>query len=286
METQVAKTNSGVPSTEVKGASQTSNLGAEDIVIPRLHLLQAMSKVVADRQGQAGDIYHTRDMESLGGSGTPVNFLPFHVLKVLQRYNANSSPKEYIETIAWDQNVPFEQHQFAYRKFGEQTDTVCTVNNYTTHIVHGILTNPDDPKMIMPVSITFKSSSGKGVKNIASHFAEVDMFNAQMNLSEKPYEFTWDLDSALEKGQSGSFSAWKCKKSRKATENELRLCELWVKAISDKALQYANKASEEEQAVEGTYQEQAPMPQAVDVTPSYQQAPHPAEDISNQEIAF
>ena len=239
METQNLPTtsqSSNLPADPMGDVGMTGNLDASDINIPRLHLLQGLSEGVADGTYKMGDIIHTGDQKVLGGKDSPVVFIPFHIMKVNQKYRADVSPKEYICTEPlsgqeWeDPNYVWEQR--------DGTKVKCKVRNYRTIIVHGILPGDDDD-MSLPVSITFKSSAGKNARAIVSHFATVAQFNQLKGSNNRPYNVAWELSSEHVKGDGQVFAKWVCKKSRKADDEEIEECDQWASAISKNTNAYA-----------------------------------------------
>lgn len=246
---QTTSPNSNLPVDPTAGGA-TGNLDASDIQIPRLHLLQGLSKGVAEGDFKMGDILHTGNQEVLGGKEAPVIFIPFHVMKVNQKFRTDRNPKEYICTEAWNPQRPWEEEGYEWQQ-RDGTVIKCKVNNYRTVIVHGII--PSDDEMNLPVSVTFRSSAGKGARAITSHFATVQQFNALKGTSTKPYSVAWELTSEHIKGDGQVYAGWVCKKSRKASAEEIEECDSWAQALNRNMLAYAeHSASQEVASSEGT----------------------------------
>lgn len=229
METQLQTQSSNVPATtKMEGGSNT--LDASDIRIPRLHLLQPTSDGVGD-EFNIGDIVHTNDQVAVGGKGTPVQFLPFHIAKVNVKKTApDGGEREYICTEDFDPAREWEEEGYVWSKRDGTTETV-RIRNYKTFIVHGIVCGGDD-EVSLPVSVTFQSSAGKGVRPLVSHFATVQQFNALRGSNNKPHTVVWDLASDQVKEPGKNYAVWTMKKSRKATKEEIEECDQWALALS------------------------------------------------------
>lgn len=248
------ETTTNVPATQApqsnvpvvtKSTPVTGNLDSSDIQIPRLHLLQGMSEGVAEGTYKLGDIIHTSDQVVVGGKDKPVVFIPFHVMKVNQKFRTDVSPKEYIKTEPAGDH-PWEQKYVWEKPDGEQV--TCKVNNYRTVIVHGILPGDEDD-MALPVSITFKSSAGKNSKSLVSHFATVQQFNTLKGTDTRPYNFAWHLSSEHVKGDGQSYARWTMKKARKCTSEEIEECDSWALALNHNTQAYAEHSATTEAAL-------------------------------------
>ena len=189
----------------------------------------------------------------VGDKTNPVTFIPFHVMKVNQKWRSDVSPKEYICTEAYDPARGWQEDDYTWEQYTGEV-VKCSVNNYKTFIVHGIVPGNDDDDMALPVSITFKSSAGKGIKPITNHFATVAQFNNIRGTDKVPFNFAWDLSSELVKDGGNTFAAWTVAKSRKATDDEIEECKMWAKSLGAKAMEYAAHAGEAENTTEGSAQ--------------------------------
>ena len=108
-------------------------LDASDIQIPRLQLLQAMSDGVPTGDFKMGDILHTADQEVLGGIKTPLKIIPFHIVKLNQKFRTDVQPKEYITTEDWSVDTPWEEENYAWTQRDGATVN-CKVNNFKVYI--------------------------------------------------------------------------------------------------------------------------------------------------------
>jgi len=243
METQVPATqqSNGALAAPIED-DLAGNLDSSDIQIPRLHLLQGLSKGVSDGDLKMGEILHTGDQSVVGGPKSPVTFIPFHVMKVNQKFNTDSQPEEYICTEDYA-NQPWDEPGYVWEK-RDGSKITCNVRNYKTIVVHGIIPSEDD--MALPVSITFKSAAGKNAKAIVSHFATVQQFNNLKGTSKPAHGFAWELSSELIKGDNRSYAIWTMKKSRKSSEEEIEECNSWAQALSGNTRKYADAAAQQE----------------------------------------
>jgi hypothetical protein len=249
MTTEVVTTTKNNAVTNVaQNNALTSNLDTSDISMPRLHLLQPMSQGVGE-EFQAGQIVHTGTQEAVGDKDSPVMFIPFSVMKVNQKFRTDVSPKEYICTEAFDAGRPWQEEGYVWTQYGGNT-VKCLAQNYKTFIVHGLLED-DDSGMALPVSITLKSSAGRGVKPLTNHFATMAQFNAMRGTDTKPYSHAWELTSEMIKTDNQKYYAWRFKKARQVTAEEIEACDLWAESLNSNAMKYADAAA--------TQQDQAPM---------------------------
>lgn len=242
----------GAVADPMASVSESGNLDSSDIQIPRLHLLQGLSAGVDTGEFKMGDVLHTGDQAVLGGKETPVLFLPFHIMKVNQKFRSDVSPKEYVCTEDYKPDTEWQEDNYLWQQ-RDGTEVTCAVNNYKTFIVHGVLPGGDDD-VALPVSVTFRSSAGRGIKPLVSHFAAVAQFNTLRGTATKPHTVVWELGSELVKDGGNSFAKWTLKKSRKASAEEIEDCDQWAHALAKNAQAYA-----EHSAAQESKEEQAPF---------------------------
>lgn len=162
-----------------KGRGFETESGREDLLIPRVKLLQPLSPEVQELDMKAGQIINSLTKEVL-----PVEFVPVFVFKEYIRFNARDEKSEGYDdkyapgALMWktsDPNAPeVEQTKFGpngERPLGQQ------VLNFFSYF----------PGCTMPIIVSFSKTSYKTGKQLYSlaKFCGGDMFSRKYTLSAK-----------------------------------------------------------------------------------------------------
>lgn len=239
------KTNN-LPSTEVQ---QESSVLASDIIVPYVGLAQASSEAVKSRAVQMGDIYRTTNLESLGGPDKLVDVIFLDAPQnnwILEQKEGNRFQYRGIEKRnASNENLPWtfwadkDGNEMAegqpgatewrrvkqMRVFAILPKDIEASKEEIKKIELGEL--PDPNKALTPVVFTFRSSSYKAGKEIATFFSQAQSMKAPI------HRYILGATCTLEKNDEGSFYVWKIQRNptKAVTKEDLPLVEEWVKIL-------------------------------------------------------
>lgn len=234
----VSESNSIVPSTR---APQTEVVGS-DVLIPRLLLMQGISPLVTSRKAQIGDIVRSTTGQKLGDPEKPIHIVPISMVSswlnfqemeqgqpkyrgMEKRYSANEhSPWEY----TGEGGVPMFRRKAVMLYALIPSD----VEHYEKEIAEAIASGemPDLNKTVLPVVLTFQSTSFKYAGRKCATFFNMVAANAKRVPGLVPYGYSMELICREEKNGTNSWYVFDFGKS----------ASLKNKAITEEASRWAS----------------------------------------------
>lgn len=196
-----------------------SQMSGNDIVIPRILCMQGLSQLVIDDKHDAkiGDLVDSMSEEIIGNCNKkPVQFIPFHLEKILIVSKWNESARDYefdhIEDI-----TPANEHTPYETKVGSDgyKNEQC-MNFYVLR--------PEDTSM--PYVISFKGTSRKSGKVLATQ-----MYIRNAQAGKIPPAYVMELAGTKESNAKGSFYVLNSKQARESTQEECATAFKWLKTI-------------------------------------------------------
>jgi len=193
-----------------------SPISANDIIIPRLLLMQGQSDLVIDGKAVTGDIVDNSTQTVVAKPGEPMELIPFHVEKlwIVSRKKKGASRFEFEKFIPV--TLQNEKMEWNMKEGDEEIK-----NEYSFQVY---FLNPKDPSI--PFIATFKSTSLRTGKALMT---QMYVRNAAAGLV--PAAYVVELSSHKEKNDQGNFAVWDCKPSRKSTAEELTAALTWLKTV-------------------------------------------------------
>lgn len=207
---EVAKKEEALPSVASTANSFTSGLDAEDIIIPKVLLMQSISDLVEAEKAKSGDFVHSLDEVVLGQKDTkPVEFIALGMFKNI----VISKNKKYAETIA---HTP----ENAKLPYNETVDGV-EVNRATVMNYYVLRPQDIEDMTVFPMVISFKRTSLKGGKKLATKLMMLEEFGAQT------YAKTFKLIAKQEESEHGKYYVMDITDGRKSNEIETKQAKKW-----------------------------------------------------------
>lgn len=192
----------------------TFGLGASDIMVPIVLLMQSISKAVKDRLCFAGDFWDSLDEKVIG---KPIEFIPVGYFKQIHTYEDNIK----VRSEAWSHKLELELMAKGY--FSKEPVVIAGVRvaksisqNYYAVLVQDIVDMVPFPKVIR-----FVKTSAKAGKNLSTHIMKLEDFG------HKPWAKTFLLNAAEEKGEKGEYSVMKVSMGRTTTPDEIAIAQKW-----------------------------------------------------------
>lgn len=214
----------------------TENVMSSDILIPSLYLMQGLSDLVSARKANQGDIVRSTTGEIVGGPDKPVRIIPITSFntwilqeKVGQKYEYRAQEP----MTAANQDLPWE-----YKQGGTDWKRTKSFNLYAL-IQKDIAAEreemqkfkdsgelPDPSKALMPVMISFRSTSYKAGKTFATHFALAKKFGVPGAVN------TFDLTCYQDKNDLGSYYVYTATKAGKTSPEDLDMAKEWYQTLA------------------------------------------------------
>lgn len=221
------------------------------IVIPRLLLMQGLSDFVNERKAQQGDIVRKTPFQVLGGPEKPVSFIPITfnnqwMLSELEGVGpkAKFAFRGYEKMDASNQDLPWE-----FEKNGTQWKRTKVLNLYAllpadiaaekaemAKAAKGEEVDPD--KALLPVLISFRSTSYTAGKDIVTHFAKARKF------AQPGYVSVLTLGCTQDTNEHGTFFIYQIGRQGPAAQDQKEVAAYWHKILSTQAVQVEADESE------------------------------------------
>ena len=223
---------------QVSSGSFSADVDASDIIIPKVLLMQAISQLVEAEKAKQGDFVHSLDENIIGAKeDKPVEFITLGMYKTLQTYENN----KYVKT----ESLTPENAALPY----EEIKGGVTINRSKTMNYYVIRPEDVENMAVFPMVITFKRTSLKGGKKLATKLMMLEEFGAEI------YAKTFKLIARQEEGEKGKYYVMDIVDGRKSNDVELKQALKWTTRLkTDDA-----KVHEADEEAANTTQSSAPV---------------------------
>jgi hypothetical protein len=231
-ELQVA--SNGAVSTQVVDWSK-QHVDASNILIPKLLLMQGLSDLVSDGKAKLGDIVKSTSGEVVGGVGKPVEVIPIMLTENWALLEKVGNKFEYrgIEPVT----LANKDAEYEYTYNGTQWRRDRCLDFYVllpsdiakekaakAAVASGDYPDPD--AALLPCAISFRRTSMRAGKDLATHFAKASHFGMP------PAVTTFKLTSFIDKNNQGTYAVFQIEKGGKTAKEDLDVCHKWYQTIS------------------------------------------------------
>lgn len=228
---------------ELKG-DWTFKGDVHDILIPKLLVGQATSKLVQEEKIAFGQVFRSTTREVLGGKGNPFMVVPLYhfknwilnekvggkfVFRGVEPFTAENQDKPWVwteqkegKTTEWkrEQALNFYvlllpdivRDQQARKAFAESREL------------------PDTEASLLPCLLQFKSTSYKAGKILVTHFAKAADFDVP------PFVNVFNLDTEKVTGEQNSWFIWKPANTGKTPVEYLKTCAKWRDIVAKQSV--------------------------------------------------
>jgi len=199
---------------EKAGAFGAENIDNEDILLPKILLMQATSVMVHDGIATAGEFRDSLNKDrKLGNAKSPVEFITFGSYKSWMELKNG----EYHQMIAYDHKTADLQRE---EQIGDDLFERKLVRNYYCVLVEDIKAGE-----AFPYVISAKGMSGYAGRTLATHMKMLQATNKPT--AAKVFKLSCHSD----KNDKGSFHVMDIEKGRDSTQKELLTAFHWYKAL-------------------------------------------------------
>ncbi len=199
---------------EEAGAFGAENIDNEDILLPKILLMQATSQMVHDGIATAGELRDSLNKDrKLGNAKNPVEFITFGSYKSWMELKNG----EYHQMIAY---TPATADLKREEQIGDDLFERKLVRNYYCVLVEDVKKGE-----AFPYVISAKGMSGYAGRTLATHMKMLQATNKPT--ASKVFKLSCHSD----KNEKGSFHVMDIEKGRDTTEVELLTAFHWYKAL-------------------------------------------------------
>lgn len=213
-------------------------ISSQDIIIPKLLLMQGQSDLVMDGKAKVGDIVDNSTNEVVGGCNTkPLRIVPFLMEKV---WIISEKKKG-------DQRFEFVEYQTVTPENSNQawSETIGDIEIKREYTLQFYCLNPDQPDL--PFVVSFKSTSARAGKALSTQ-----MYVRNRAAGLVPAAYIMELTSHKEKNDQGQYAVYETKPVDKTPDAVIGKCLEWLRTIkagktkvsADKAESAGNFASD------------------------------------------
>lgn len=200
-----------------------TTIDPKDITIPRLVVMQGMSKFVAQETAQPGDIANSVTGEVLAGKGKTIKFVPLsHFKTIIRSKNVGKGLPQFVSQEAWNPKTHANL---------EWEETIDGVEYYNTSCLnfYVLLERDLDNPAAFPYLLTFRRSSYRNGKKLVNHFMQMDMMKAE------PWFGTLELLASKEQNDEGTFYVFDIKVSSQTDPKYAPKIRMWADTLRKNA---------------------------------------------------
>lgn len=213
----------------------TEEILSSNVVIPKLLLMQALSDFVVDGKAVAGEFVRSSNIEKLGAKEKGVEIIPltFTNTWIIKEKVGNKYEFRGIEPMtAANQDLPWD-----FKQNGTDWKRVKSINLYAllpadihaeqaemAKAANGEDADPD--KALIPVVLSFRSTSFPAGKDVVTHFAKAKKFKLP------GYVSVLKVTARHEKNDQGAYFVMETASCGKTPKEFHETCEYWKKIIS------------------------------------------------------
>lgn len=194
-------------------------LTAKDVIIPKILLMQAMSKLVSAGKAQVGTYIDSLTGTKLADVGTPLSFIPFHMEKVWVIFDGEGSSKKFQKV----EPITSLNDDWRYRE--ELSDGKLVTRD---RVMNFFVLRPEDVEKggALPYVISFRRTSLAAGKRLAT---TMYMKNRAANLI--PAAQVCEVKAETTTNEKGTFFVPDVIEKRLSSDKEMALAFDWFKKV-------------------------------------------------------
>jgi hypothetical protein len=217
---QVTTQTSGPLATIYHDLMDDAPIDTSDLVIPKILLMQGMSKLVQEEKARLGEMRDSLDNSLLGSKDTPLEFIPFQVFKSWLIFHVDGNKIEYQ---------------------GQEPMTAANASWPLEEIVDGkvirrdkalnffcVLPSEVEEGLFFPKILSFRRTSYQAGKKLETWRAKLKAFNKPLAAK------TFKLISNKTENDLGVFYTFDIEAGRDTTEAELKAASQWRSVVAAK----------------------------------------------------
>lgn len=241
--TEVAKVEKPGAVVAVGGASDFEG-DVSDILIPKLLIGQATTKLVQDEKVGFGQVWKSTNAQILGGKGKPFQVIPLSHTKTWILSEKVGAKFEFRGVEPFTSANKDKPWTWSDAKEGKTTEWKREqALNFYVLIPDEIFNDqaarkafkekgelPDTEASLLPCLLQFKSTSYKAGKTLVTHFARAADFGVP------PYVNAFNIDTEKVTGDSNSWFVFTAAGAGKTNAEYMGVCEKWRNLVKTKSV--------------------------------------------------
>lgn len=235
----VEQTTKAVAITDVPDWGGDVYLGAQDIIIPKLLIMQPTSDMVTEGNAVMGEFRDSVSKEKLGSIADPIKFIPFHVEKVWDILEQQDD-----EQYKWRRSEPLIEDPIkpGYNDNLKWTDIENGINIKRVRRMnfYVMLASQLQEGNAVPYVLAFRSTGYREGKKV---FTQMYMRNRRAGLTPAAYSF--ELSGVRQKNEKGAFIVPSVSMGAATEAAHVAECLEWYKLIK-KGTVKVDETNEEE----------------------------------------
>jgi len=196
----------------------TEDIDNEDLIIPKILVMQGMSKKVTEGKAKLGDMVDSLGGEILGDAEKPIEFIPFKTFKTWIIFH-DDEYKETIPVTAANKNLAIE----------EDVDGT-SVRRDKVYNVYCLLPHQIEEGEFLPFVLSFRRTSYYTGRKLATAFAKMRMF-------KKPaFSKVFRLSSEKQTKDKHTYFTFDIEPVRPSTDAQMKECKTWYDVVNNKVV--------------------------------------------------
>lgn len=202
---------------EASSMVPVSGATTQDLVIPRLMLMQNTSELVGDGRAKLGDIVNSQTEEVIGGVGNPVEMIPLSMFKTWRVFDMSSGTPKFLR------QEEFTVENANHDKEGKEGSVPVRWNLCYNFFM--LLRKEVASGEAFPVLVTFTRTSAYAGRQLLTHFFKLGLMN-------KPHWFrSVLLESTKEKHETNTYSVFKVGFGTPVDQNESEVAKRFIEVL-------------------------------------------------------
>jgi hypothetical protein len=206
---------------------QQLGINVQDLVIPRVLLMQNTSEYVGESKAKMGDLINSQTLEKIGGLDKPVGIVPLRFFKTIRVYDCSGKQPKFLRVEDWTaegERLPWEGQDL--NREGKKVP----VRRYLTFNFYALLTEDLDRGEAFPIVISFRSTSLQAGKALATQIFKMSAMGRQ------PYTQSVKLGAAKKKADTNTWAVLEILSgkdhSQTLSEKQIAEARKWTDMIS------------------------------------------------------
>lgn len=223
-----------LPAVPDSGAWGSEGVDSRDILMPKILLMQGLSKLVTSEKAKMGDFVDSLSHTILGGKEKPLDFIPFHTFKTWIIFHEVNGKLEYVRQepmTPLNQDWPLEEVME-----GTKVRRDKAINIYC------VLPEQVATGEFFPYLISFRRTSYTAGRKLTTAFAKLKMFKIA------PAKRVFSLSCTKQENEKGVFYVADVVEKRKSTEPEVKAAWDWHLVMQSANVKIDNSDLETEAA--------------------------------------
>lgn len=218
----------------VSDAMASTGISSNDVVVPKLLLMQNTSESVGDGKVQMGDIVNSENLEVLGNDKSPVEVIPLRLYKTWRVYDTNINPPKFVA-----------QYPVTPKNEKQDWEGVESINGENIPVRRDLcfnffvlLSRDVESGDGFPHVISFKRTSMQAGRQLATHLFK------KHALGKLPFIETVKIAVKKDKKDKNTYAVLQIEKGNPTTEAGLVCSKEWI-GVLDNLMQKVDEQGEE-----------------------------------------